>query len=593
MESGAVAPQSLIDVESKLAQAKNAIVVARSKWLALGLSADALDALLTRGSAILALTLPVRVPIGGTVIHAELTAGKVVEPTEHLAEVADLATVWVRVGVLEKDLHRVGVGTPVDVRLVAHPGEVFRTTITAAAPYLDPTTYLASVWAELKNPPGQEPRFLPDMAGRADVILPAEKPRPTVPIAAVAREGVDRFVFVEEANAAGASEYRKKPVAVGRRTGDRVEILAGELFPGDRVVVRGAHELGGLFAPGVLRLGPEAERSIGLKVESTSARTVEEVISLEGAVDLPPTGRGSATSPLAGVIVSIRTDRGRTVKAGDVLAEVLSPELQTMQLELIRTSLELRLDADTLSRIRNLDAVARRRVWEVESRVTGLKSQLETLRRKLSTVGLTASDIDRIIESKQVLSAIPVRSPVSGVVVTFDKSLGPAVAAQEVLFAVHDQRNPWVMGFVSERDVAHVRVGQAVRVRLVSDPSTVLTGRVARSGRTVGVESRSLAVWVDLDAANRPPLVHGQLASLSVTTLTRAAAVTVPVGAVAGDPGAAFVFVRRPDGVFERRGIEVGNADDRRVEIVRGLEAGQPVAVAGVAELVTGLASLR
>ena len=593
VESGAVAGQTLTDAESKLAQARNALVVARSKWLALGLNDESLDALIARGAAIPELTLPVRVPIGGTVIHAELTVGKVVEPTEHLAEVAELATVWVRVGVLEKDLHRVGVGTLVDVRLVAHPGEVFRTTVTAAAPYLDPTTHLASVWAELKNPPGQEPRFLPGMAGRADVILPAGKSQPTVPVAAVAREGADRFVFVEEANAAGASEYRKKPVAVGRRAGDRVEILAGDLFPGDRVVVRGAHELGGLFAPGVLRLGPEAERSIGLKVEPATPGTVHDVISLEGAVDLPATDRGSATSPLAGVIVSIRTDRGRTVKAGDVLAEVLSPELQTMQFELVRTSLELRLDADTLSRVRNLDAVARRRVWEVESRVAGLKSQLETLRRKLSTVGLSASDIDRVIESKQVLSAVPVRSPVSGVVVTFDKSLGQAVVAQEVLFAVHDQSQPWVMGFVSERDVAHVRLGQAVRVRLVSDPSTVLTGRVARSGRTVGVESRSLAVWVDLDAANRPPLVHGQLASLSVTTRTRPASVTVPLGAIAGEAGAAFVFVRRPDGVFERRAVEMGQADDRRVEIVRGVAIGQPVAVAGVAEHDTGLASLR
>ncbi len=593
VESGAIAGQVLIDAESKLAQARNSVVVARSRWLALGLTADSLDALLKRGVASSELTLPVRVPVGGTVIHAELTVGKVVEPTEHLAEVADVSTVWVRVGVLEKDLHRVVLGTPVDVRLVAHPGEVFRTTISAAAPYLDPITHLAYVWAELKNPSGKEPRFVPGMAGRADVILPAEKPRPTVPVAAVAREGVDRFVFIEEASAAGASEYRKKSVALGRRTEGRVEILAGELFPGDRVVVRGAHELGGLFAPGVLRLGPEAERSIGLRVESSAAGTVDDTITLDGAVDLPPADRGSTTSPLAGVIASIRTDRGRTVKTGEVLAEVISPELQTMQLELIRASLELGRESDTFSRIRNLDAVARSRVWEAESRVVGLKSQVDTLRRKLATVGLATQEIDRIFETKQVLSAIPVRSPVNGTVVTFDKSLGQAVLAQEVLFAVHDQSKPWVMGFVSERDVAHVRVGQSVRVRLVSDPSTVLSGRVARSGRTFGVDSRSLAVWVELDAANRPSLVHGQLASLTVVTGTRNATITVPVGAVAGEPGATFVFVRRPDGVFERRGVELGKADDRRVEIVRGLEVGQPVATSGVAELVTGFASLR
>ena len=593
VDSGAVAGQSLVDAESKLAQSRNALVVARSKWLAFGLDAGSLDAILQSGVANPGLTLPVRVPVGGTVIHAELTVGKVVEPAEHLAEVADVTTVWVRVGVLEKDLHRVAVGTPVDVRLVAHPGEVFRTTVAAVAPYLDPTTHLASVWAELKNPSGREPRFVPGMAGRADVILPADKPRLTVPVAAVAREGVDRFVFVEEASAAGASEYRKKPVATGRRIEDRVEILAGELFPGDRVVVRGAHELGGLFAPGVLRLGPEAERAIGLRVEAATAAPVDDTVTLSGAVDLPPADRGSATAPLAGVIASVRTDRGRAVKAGEVLAEVVSPELQTMQLELIRAGLELRLEADTLARIRDLDAVARRRVWEAEGRVAGLKAQVETLRRKLRTVGLADPDIDRIVETKQVLSAVPVRSPVTGVVVTFDKSLGQAVAAQEVLFAVHDPSHPWVMAAVSERDIGRVRVGQTVRVRLVSDPAAVLTGRVARTGRTVGAESRAMSVWIELDAADHPPLVHGQLATVTVVTGSRSPVVTVPLEAVGGEPGATFVFVRRPDGVFERRPVETGASDDRRVEVVRGLEVGPPVAVAGVAELAAGLASLR
>jgi membrane fusion protein, heavy metal efflux system len=72
-----------------------------------------------------------------------------------------------------------------------------------------------------------------------------------------------------------------------------------------------------------------------------------------------------------------------------------------------------------------------------------------------------------------------------------------------------------------------------------------------------------------------------------------ASATTVPRGAVAGEPGAEVVFVRRADGVFERRGVETGRADDRRVEIVRGLTAGERVATRGVAELVTGFASLR
>ena len=593
VESGAVPGQSLIDAEAKLAQARNALVLARTKWLAVGLGAESFDALLRRGKADAGLTLPARVPVGGTVIHAELTAGKVVEPTEHLAEVADLSTVWVRVGVLEKDFNRVAVGTPVDVRLAALPGEVFRTSVSAVAPYLDPATHLGSVWAELKNPSGAEPRVVPGMTGRAEVILPADRPRPTVPVSAVAREGVDRFVFVEEASAAGASEYRKKPVALGRRSGDRVEVVAGELFPGDRVVVRGAHELGGLFVPGVLRLGPEAEQAIGLRVEAATAGTVDETVTLDGAADLPPADRGSAASPLSGVIASVRTDRGKAVKAGEVLAEVVSPELITLQLDLVRASLDLELEAATLARIKDLPAVARRRVWEAEGRVAALRSQVDALRRKLETVGLAAADIDRVAESRRVLSAVPVRSPIAGVVVTFEKALGQAVAAQEVLFSVHDRTRPLVSGAVSERDLTRVRVGQPVRVRLVTDPVAVLTGRVARSGRTVGADSRSLTVWAELEGVTPPPLVHRQLASVTVVTGTRPAGVCVPRGAVAGEPGAEVVFVRRPDGVFERRSVETGRADDRVVEIVRGLAAGEQVATRGVAELVTGFASLR
>jgi cobalt-zinc-cadmium efflux system membrane fusion protein len=100
-------------------------------------------------------------------------------------------------------------------------------------------------------------------------------------------------------------------------------------------------------------------------------------------------------------------------------------------------------------------------------------------------------------------------------------------------------------------------------------------------------------VWVEIDAEGRPPLVHGQLAGVTVVTGSRPAGVTVPRGAVAGEPGAEVVFVRRPDGVFERRSVETGRADDRAVEIVRGLAAGEQVAVRGVSELVTGFASLR
>lgn len=615
-EKGVVSGQAVIDAESTLAQNKNALAVARAKWLALGLSPDRLDELLRAGKPIPGLTLPVRAPVSGTVVHAELTAGKVIDPSEHLAEVIDLSTVWVRVGVLEKDLHRVTVGQPVELHLVAYPGEVFRTEVRAKSLFLDPGTNVSAVWAELANPPGAEPRFQPGMAGQAyltvmeevtppaalsavtgglGTVLPLSvppRPRPTVPAQAVLREGAERFVLVEEASAAGASEYRKKSVVVGRESSGRVEVLGGGLFPGDRVVTRGGHELAPFFAPTVLKLSPEAGRTIGLQVEPAGVRVLDGVLTLDGAVEVPPARRGFAASQLAGTIRSIRVDRGQEVKPGEVMAEVFSPELLGMQQELLKTHLEAALADTTLASLKKIPGAAARRLWELESQLNGLRSRGEGLTRKLLTVGLTPDDIERLLNKNEMVTAVPVRSPVGGVVVNFDKVLGQAVAAHEPLFEVHDLSAPLVRGFVSERDLGRVALDRPARVRLVADPAFVGSGKVVRSGRTVGAETRSLAVWVELDG---PPgrLLHNQLATVTVVLGSRPSAVVVPKSAVVADGSAAFVFVRKPDGRFDRRAVETGPADDRFVTITRGLAAGEPVAVAGAAELMTAYASLR
>jgi hypothetical protein len=179
------------------------------------------------------------------------------------------------------------------------------------------------------------------------------------------------------------------------------------------------------------------------------------------------------------------------------------------------------------------------------------------------------------------------------VVANFDKVLGQAVAPHEPLFQVHDPAGPWVRGFVPERDVGRVRLGQPVRVRVVADPGFVGTGRVVRSGRAFAADARSVSVWVELDGHPPRPLLHNQLAALAVVVGRRPPALAVPRSAVVTDGTSSFVCVRKPDGAFDRRAVETGPADDRFVTITRGLAEGEPVAVGGAAELTTAHASLR
>lgn len=592
-QSGSTAEQTLAQARNKHQQNLNALEVARSKWASLGLGQDDLDRLFREGQPVVS-SLPVRTPVAGTVTHADLSVGKVVEPVEHLFEVVDLSTVWVKIGFLERDMHRVKEGQAVELTFSAYPREVFRTKVQVKVPHLDPQTHVNTAWAELANPAGTEPRFYPGLSGQAELVLPASEKSVVVPAGALVHDGVESYVLVEGADTADGSEYLRVPVVVGNRTEEWAEVLGGDVFPGGYVVTRGSHQLASFFVPGVLRPGPEARRDMGLRVEKATVGVVESTIQVEGSVDAPPDRRATVSAQLAGTLSWIGVERGQEVKAGQEIARIASLELQSLQLDLLKTHLDFRLAEDTFARLREArGSLPSRLLLETETRLNTLRHQRDAASRKLLALGLSSEQVRSLLDSKKLVESLPVRATLPGRVVRFDKVLGQALKAEEGLFEIHDLSEPLVQGHVGESDLTHVRPGQKARVRLTADPSFLAEATVVRSGRVLGGDSRVLSVWVRLDRPPEVPLLHNQLARLTLVRGQSVSGVAVPLEAVVQEGTRSFVFVRQPDGGFDRRAVDTGAADDRRVIITRGLSAGETVAVAGTTSLQTAYASIR
>ena len=320
------------------------------------------------------------------------------------------------------------------------------------------------------------------------------------------------------------------------------------------------------------------------------------MLDVNAQVEVPPERRATASSPLSGVIENIQIERGQSVKAGEVLAEINSLEFQNLQLEIYQVHLQLELMQETLRQLRELDRsqiVARRQLWEAENLYNMLTNRQDTAKKKLATMGVSAEQVEAILEKKEFLKSLPLRSPIDGVIVQFDKALGQAVKAGDTVFEVHDLSHAWVQGFVSEGDLNKIQIGQTARVRFTALPSLLALGTVVRNSRIVGLETRSLSVWVELKEQPEQMLRHGMLAQLSISVARPAATLAVPRQAIVHDGTRTYVFVRRPDGVFERRAVQLGRSDDRYDEITSGLSAGENVAVRGAADLQTALVSLR
>jgi cobalt-zinc-cadmium efflux system membrane fusion protein len=318
------------------------------------------------------------------------------------------------------------------------------------------------------------------------------------------------------------------------------------------------------------------------------------MVEVDGSVDVPPDRRTFASSQLSGSLQKIHVERSQTVRAGEVLAEVASLELQSLQLELLRAHLQLGLLDELLQNLRRAEGVLpRRQLWETESLYNATRNRRESLQRKLETIGLSGEQIRAILDKKKLVETLPIRAPIDGAVMHFDKILGQVTKAEEPLFEIHDLSSVWVQGYLSERELPQVRIGQRARVRLVADPSFLAEGTVVRSGWVLGTENRTLSVWVELSEKPEAVLQHNMLARLTLTVRQPEPTLAVPLEAVGYEGTRAFVFIQKPDGTQERRWVETGRADDCSMEITRGLQPGENVAVRGTAELQTAYASLR
>jgi cobalt-zinc-cadmium efflux system membrane fusion protein len=594
IRTGAIPGVRLVEADTKLQQDRAAVELASAKWQALQLPQSMLEIILRLPQQNHRQLLELRSPISGIVTHADLSIGKVVDPKEHLFEILDLSSVWLKIQVLEKDLAKVEKGQCVKLRLTADLDEVFAGTVDVVDSFLAPETHLGTVWATLRNSIDGRAKLLPGMSGIVQLDMAHDGEPLLVPIQSVIRDGAERFVLVEQEQTDVASTYQKQPLVLGKRSGDLIEVRGGDLYPGDRVVTRGSHELGSFFSKGVLVVGPESARDIGLKTAVATIDSVVQTITIDGVVDVPPTHRSIASAQLGGAINKILVDRGQKVERGEILAEITSQLFQDLQLELLRANLNASLKQTIVENLRSAtDAIAQRQLWENESQLNQFTSRRDSISQQLKTAGITESQIANLLASKQLIPTLPVRAPIDGVIVGFDKFLGHVVRPDEPLFEVHDLSHAWVQGFISERDFPRVHLGQPVRMRFVSAPDEIVIGTVARSGEAISEDDRTLSIWIELQAMPKFQLQHNMLARINIETGFSDDSLTVPLQAVVREGLRSYVFVEGGDKTFERRFVETGRANDLRVGIVDGLQAGEIIAVGGAVALQSGYAALK
>ena len=316
-------------------------------------------------------------------------------------------------------------------------------------------------------------------------------------------------------------------------------------------------------ADGAIRVAADMQRLAGVRVQAVEKTAAQATLRVYGRVAADETRSYRVNAGIDGYIGDISSaTTGSRVRKDEWLATLVAPDAATA----IQSYL-VALDAFERGTPRPSD-------------VPGfVDAGLQQATDRLLAFGMARAQIADIRRTRVVRSSIRIAAPASGFIDARSVTAGEKIATGQELFRIADLGRVWILADLVGRDAAFVRAGT---IADVSVPARGLTIRAAISRAVppqfdAATQSARLRLEADNpDAALRPDmLVDVQL------PIALPPAISVPADALLEGGLAARVFVQRPDDAFEPREVQTGWRFGDRVEIVRGLSAGERVVTAG------------
>ena len=267
-------------------------------------------------------TVTFRSPVAGTIVEKMAVEGMRVMAGQTLFRVTDLSVVWVEADVPEQDMARVRVGQPATVTLDAYPDQALAGRTTYIYPTVAETTRTGKVRFQFPNRGG---RVRPGMFATV-LLTTSEADALLVPVDALLDAGRDQLVFV----ALGDGRFEPRPVTVGRRTRDDVEILTG-IKEGEQVATGAAFFL-------------DSESQLRAAVDSYQSPPDVDAAAPAAAARLDITFRLQPDPPRTGeniLEVTVRDASGQPVSDADVAVTFFMPAMPAMSMPAMRNQAKL------------------------------------------------------------------------------------------------------------------------------------------------------------------------------------------------------------------------------------------------------------
>jgi RND family efflux transporter MFP subunit len=362
-------------------------------------------------------------------------------------------------------------------------------------------------------------------------------------------------------------------------------------------------------------------RGEAVQVKSTTPQhiAIQRVVDLSGSLVSPDQVRVS--SEVDGIISEVDAELGQEVRAGQVLIQLDTRELQLAveraESALRQTEAQLGIDSarpnvtppeEEVATVRTALAnredarVKLKQTQELASKGLAPRSDLDTNETRLKVAeaavqaslesirALKASLQDRRASyelAKKKLADASVRAPATGAIAERLVQKGEFIRANTQVATIV-QLNPLKLQTAVQEKYANViRRNLAVQFRVEPFPDDVFEGRVSNISPTINQQTRTFPVEI-LVANPTGRLKPGFFAKGAILTQKDENVLAVPLDAVSTLAGVSSVFVIE-DGTIRQQNVTLGTQEGNFVEILDGLKGTEMLASSNLNEIATGM----
>lgn len=326
----------------------------------------------------------------------------------------------------------------------------------------------------------------------------------------------------------------------------------------DLIPLRTSGSADGDIDPNAIRMSNEAVALANVQTTLVSRQNPVKDIQLYGTIQVDERLSQSQSSHVNGRIEKLYVNfTGESVRKGQTIAAVYSPDLQNAQQEL-------------------LEAV------KMESFQPLL---LQAAREKLRLWKLTDNQIDAIVKSGKVNPLVEIKSNSNGVVISKNVNQGEYINQGSVLLNIVNLSQVWAMFDAYEVDLPFLRVGDNLEFTLQAIPGKIFNGKISFIDPLLDKTTRTskIRVVTSNPGMQLKPEMYAT-AKVNASLRQYGNEIVIPKSAVLWTGKRSIVYVKQPDtesSVFMLREIELGPTLGSSYVVLSGIQDGDEIVTNG------------